>query len=177
MKQEQRNRRVRRVVLVLMIAITAFAADYFAYPYRTHISAPTLNKGENGIWVRHTWADSPHTDAEYAALASRFTELQVRKAYIHLRSVDATGIKVHLLACVKLRQMPPGTQGLMGFSGMLSPLPADHPIFWRCCAKRERPLALANSSLSPHPCGSQHRCAHLAGRRATLQPYLKSAMK
>jgi Glycosyl hydrolases family 18 len=116
MKQEQRKRRVRRVVLVLMIAITVFAVDYFVYPYQTHISAPTLNKGENGIWVRHTWADSPHTDAEYDVLASRFAELQVRKAYIHLRSVDATGKLKHppgpntLRLTAALKRLAPNVQ-------------------------------------------------------------------
>ncbi len=116
MKQEHRKRRVRRVVFMLLIAVTVFAADYFAYPYRSHITAPTRNTGDNGIWVRHTWADSPHSDAEYTALASRFAEMQVRRAYIHLRSVDATGKLKHppgpntLKLTAALKKLAPNVQ-------------------------------------------------------------------
>jgi hypothetical protein len=87
----QRRRRKRRIVLsTLGLLGLVTLVDYFAYPYGAK-GGRSLNRGENGLWLRYTSYFGQKSDAEIAALAQQLQERQIRYAYFHVRSITKGG--------------------------------------------------------------------------------------
>jgi hypothetical protein len=87
-----KRRRLRRAVLgALILLFIAITIDYFAYPYGRPPSAPTANRGENGLWLRYTWYFGQHSDEDVRQLARSLSERQVRYAYFHVRFIERSG--------------------------------------------------------------------------------------
>ena len=87
------RKRTRRIWVLRLLAALALAvgADYLLFPLLTHPSGPPLNRGENGLWLRHTWYRGRWTQPEMEALARRLRDGQIRYAYFHVRHVQADG--------------------------------------------------------------------------------------
>ncbi len=87
-----RHRRLlRRLALGLAILLALFVVDYYAYPYGAAPGGRSLNRGENGLWLRYTWYFGQKSDAEWAALAERLKRGQIRDAYFHVRGITRDG--------------------------------------------------------------------------------------
>ena len=67
------------------------AVDYWRYPYGAPISGASLNRGENGLWLRYTWYFGQHSDADRRQLAQKLQERQIRYAYFHVRFIGKSG--------------------------------------------------------------------------------------
>ncbi len=91
MTDSTRKARIRRIVLLGLLGLAvAVTADFFLYP-RFPTSAPARNTGHNGLWLRYTWYLKEKTDAQWAALAKRLHEGQIRYAFCHVRSIAPDG--------------------------------------------------------------------------------------
>ncbi|MHB1458015.1 MAG: glycosyl hydrolase family 18 protein [Armatimonadota bacterium] len=85
------RRRVSRFFAGLGIFILLIAADYVLYPYFAQPTAPAMNLGENGLWLRYTWYFGEHTKADISRLATHLQSQQISYAYFHVRSVIRDG--------------------------------------------------------------------------------------
>lgn len=90
--RRHRRRRVRRwFAAALLVIALVHAADYWWFPYGRLITAPSANRGENGLWLEHTWYFGRHSDADVARLARRLRDQQIRYAYFHVGFVEPNG--------------------------------------------------------------------------------------
>jgi hypothetical protein len=62
-----------------------------AYPYGVPPRRPAGNRGENGLWLRHTWYFGEEAPAEYAALPARLDGDEFRYAWFHVRFIGKSG--------------------------------------------------------------------------------------
>ncbi len=87
------HKKHRRRWLVRVIALGLFlvAADYFAYPRWAHVGGHSLNKGQNGLWLRFTWYFGRRKEPEFEGLARQLRSSQIRYAYFHVREIKADG--------------------------------------------------------------------------------------
>jgi hypothetical protein len=81
----------RRRTAVLGLVFLLLAADYVLYPRLSPLGGQSINRGENGLWLRYRWYFGERSDAEVRALAQRLTERQIRYAYFHVRHVTRDG--------------------------------------------------------------------------------------
>jgi hypothetical protein len=90
-KKADRRRKKRRVVIsALGLLGLALLVDYFAYPYGS-AGGQSINRGENGLWLRYTWYFGRKTDAEVSDLARKLQQRQIQYAYFHVRSITKEG--------------------------------------------------------------------------------------
>lgn len=88
---KSKRRKRRRIWLFTLLAIAfLIALDCLIYP-RLPVTAPAVNRGENGLWLRYTWYFGEKTPAGWAALGTLLTDRQVKYAYFHVRSVGPNG--------------------------------------------------------------------------------------
>lgn len=88
----KRIRRKRRWLIAgCPMVILLFLADYATYPLLAHPVGPSLNKGTNGLWLSDQRYRAPASPQEIADLAQKLKSHQIRYAYVHVGSVDATG--------------------------------------------------------------------------------------
>jgi hypothetical protein len=94
--EKRKKRGLRsRVLLVVAGLLLLFCAwmgiDYWRYPYGAPIAGRSLNRGENGLWLRYTWYFGKHSDAERQRMAQQLRARQVRYAYFHVRFIGKSG--------------------------------------------------------------------------------------
>lgn len=85
------RRRVRHFFAGLGILLLLIAADYVLYPHFAKPTAPAMNHGENGLWLRYTWYFGEHTKSDISRLAAHLQSQQISYAYFHIRSVLSDG--------------------------------------------------------------------------------------
>jgi hypothetical protein len=102
----------------LAALLVALVADYLLFPLLARPAGPPLNRGENGLWLRHTWYRGRWRESEMDALARRLRDGQIRYAYFHVRHVQSDGsLRYREAASAKLllaalRQRAPGVRAL-----------------------------------------------------------------
>ncbi|SRR5579884_503049 len=89
--RRRRRRGLRRIGAAIVLLALLLIADYWAYPYGTHLGGRSLNTGENGLWLRYTWYFGQHSDADLRRLAQQLGERQIRYAYFHVRGITRAG--------------------------------------------------------------------------------------
>ncbi|RYG44277.1 hypothetical protein EON79_15230 [bacterium] len=90
-----RKRICRRAGLVLVGILLALLLDIWLYPRFVQPSGRVVNRRENGLWLRYTWAFGVRKPEEYPALAARFERHGIRDAFFHVRNIDRYGKLVH----------------------------------------------------------------------------------
>lgn len=80
----------RRLLFTVGFVAGILAVDYFCYPYG-QFGGRSLNRGENGLWLRYSWYFGEKTDADLAVLADRLRRMQICYAYFHVRSITRDG--------------------------------------------------------------------------------------
>lgn len=94
MKSPAGKRRLwRHFAVVIGALLGLILLDYVSYPHFAHPGGPTRNRGENGLWLRHTWYSGEETDVP--VLAKRLKTEQIRYAYFHVRDVTKSGALRH----------------------------------------------------------------------------------
>lgn len=88
--QTPKQRRHRRVILVLLCFAILITLDYLLYPLFGP-SAPMRNSGNNGLWLRYTWYFGEHADEDWTAMTGRLQQEQVRYAFFHVRYIQSDG--------------------------------------------------------------------------------------
>ena len=77
---------------VLLLALgLGTAIDYWGYPFGAPMPGRSLNRGENGLWLRYTWYFGRHTDADSKLMAQQLRDHQIRYAYFHVRFIGKSG--------------------------------------------------------------------------------------
>jgi hypothetical protein len=89
--KSRRKRLVRRMLVAAVLLIAGLAVDYFAYSYGRWKTAPAADRGENGLWLRYTWAFGRKSEQEVKDLAARLRDARVRYAYFHVRHLRPDG--------------------------------------------------------------------------------------
>jgi hypothetical protein len=87
----RRAPRWRRWAAALGLLCLLLAADYSLYPLLSRVGGKSLNRGENGLWLRYWWYFGQRSDAELRAMARRLVEQQIRYAYFHVRHISRNG--------------------------------------------------------------------------------------
>jgi len=91
-RRASRAARVARVTAIAGAALLSLIlADYWAYPRWCPVGGQSLNRGENGLWLRYPWYFGQRTDADLRRLAEELPARQIRYAYFHVREVTAEG--------------------------------------------------------------------------------------
>jgi hypothetical protein len=75
--------------LALMLAL--LIADYVLYPHLSGIGGRSMDRGENGLWLRYEWYFGRKSDGEIRELAHRLAERRIRYAYFHVRHITWDG--------------------------------------------------------------------------------------
>ena len=83
-------RRSRWRIVVAWLALCALA-DYAFYPWGKPISAPTGDRGTNGLWLRYTHYFGEKSEEETKTLARDLRTRRVHWAYFHVRDVQKNG--------------------------------------------------------------------------------------
>lgn len=85
------TRRRKAVLFVIAAVVAATTVDYWLYPRFARPSGTVVNRGENALWLRYTWAFGEHTAKDTAKLAQRLEAHGIRDAYFHVRSILPDG--------------------------------------------------------------------------------------
>lgn len=88
-----RLRRALRVLLVaVLLAVVATVVVFWRLSATvTAYAGSHFNTGQNAVWLEHSWAGQPHSDADYDALAQRLSEEQVGYVFAHVGPLDSDG--------------------------------------------------------------------------------------
>lgn len=93
----QHGRRVIKVALALLLAITIITGLGAAYTYHrltktiTSYAGPHFNKNQNAVWLEHVWSGSPQSPAEYGALATLLRSEGIAFVFAHVGPLDSAG--------------------------------------------------------------------------------------
>ena len=98
---EQRPRRTlrarlaRAALVLLAVALVLLLAFGFVI-WRlgqtvTNYSGAHFNRGQNAVWLEHTWAGEPHSAGDYDALAARLSHEQIGYVFAHVGPLDSDG--------------------------------------------------------------------------------------
>lgn len=79
-------------LIVMLIVVALLAVDFITFPGAIRTSAPTVNKGKNGLWLRYLWYFGKHSQEDADAMIRRLHEDQIAYAYFHVRSTNSDGI-------------------------------------------------------------------------------------
>ena len=90
-RMHTRPRMLRDMALACLVLLTACVADYYAYPTWARVGGQSLNKGENGLWLRYTWYFGRHDEQQTRRMADDLSRRQIRYAYFHVRYIQADG--------------------------------------------------------------------------------------
>ncbi len=77
-------------IVLVLVAVTAFTLWRLGATV-TNYAGPHFNAGQNGVWLEHTWAGDPHTEADYDALAERLEAEQIHYVYAHVGPLNSDG--------------------------------------------------------------------------------------
>lgn len=81
----------RRLAVGLAVLAALLVADYHLYPRWAGIGGVSLNTGENGLWLRHSWYTGQRSDADVRELARALRDRQIRYAFFHVRHIATDG--------------------------------------------------------------------------------------
>jgi hypothetical protein len=92
----RRRRRLRRVgaaILTICVLLLVLAGGAWAWLGRTatSYSGAHFNRGENAVWLEHTWSGDPHSAYEYDQLADQLTQEQIRYVFLHVGPLNGDG--------------------------------------------------------------------------------------
>lgn len=91
-RQTRRPSRGQRAFLLLLVFLSSGTILWLAlWDTRTRLPGPAFNRGENAVWLGHTWVADEHSDAEVATLAATLTAHQIRYVFAHVGPLDADG--------------------------------------------------------------------------------------
>jgi hypothetical protein len=85
------RRRRRGWMRGLAVLLLLLAADYLLYPHLARPGGPSLNRGQNGLWLRYRWYFGERGEADVRRLAARLRENQIRDAFFHVRHITHDG--------------------------------------------------------------------------------------
>ncbi|HEX8731645.1 MAG TPA: glycosyl hydrolase family 18 protein [Ktedonobacterales bacterium] len=137
-----RLRRALRVALLLALACAVILGASGVYLYHrltvthTNYSAAYFNRGQNAVWLEHTWAGDYHTARDYDTLAAQLKREQVRYVFAHVGPLSSDGTIAPNLAvwapnlAIALHQRVPGVK-VLAWIGQLeaaSGAPADQVV-------------------------------------------------
>lgn len=83
----RRRRRLLALAVLLLLPTLWLALSWTS----TDEPGPAFNRGENAIWIGHTWVEDAHSEDEIAALAAKLTAHQIRYVFAHVGPLDADG--------------------------------------------------------------------------------------
>ncbi len=86
-------RRALLGLLILALLATVGAGYVYHRLTATLTSYPSahFNTGHNAVWLEHAWAATPHTGAEYDALAAQLKREQITYVFAHVGPLDSDG--------------------------------------------------------------------------------------
>ncbi|MDE3230400.1 MAG: hypothetical protein KGO05_11000 [Chloroflexota bacterium] len=157
-----RLRRVLRVALLLALVCVVIFGASGAYLYHrltiTHTSYPSahFNRGQNAVWLEHTWAGDYHTAQDYDALAAQLKREQVKYVFAHVGPLSSDGTIAPNLAvwapnlAYALRQRLPGVK-VLAWIGQLeaaSGAPANQVVNLANSSTRNAIAATATSFIT-----------------------------
>ncbi len=96
-RRHARRWAIAQATLCVLLAITLLASVGSAYAYHrltaTLTSYPSahFNRGQNAVWLEHTWAGDEHTAAEYDALAAQLRREQITYVFAHVGPLNSDG--------------------------------------------------------------------------------------
>jgi hypothetical protein len=104
----------RRLIAIVLAFFTFFLSiDYCAFPYGRWNNGHSVNRGENGLWLRYTWYFGQDSPVEMQAMTQRLICERIHYAYFHVRSIRKDGTlnfkyadKARLLVANVHRQAP-----------------------------------------------------------------------
>lgn len=148
-----RRGRLLRFALVVAVALAAMlgAALWRLGATATNYPGAHFNHGRNGVWLEHTWAGDPHSDAEYEQLAQRLRAEQIGFVFVHVGPLASDGTIAPALAgnagtfAAQMHQRVPGLH-VLAWIGQLeaaSGSPADQVVNLGDSAVRGRIAATA----------------------------------
>jgi hypothetical protein len=85
------TRRRKAILVGFAAALALSVADYWIYPRISKPSGRVVNRGENALWLRYTWAFGERSPDDAARLAERLESHGIRDAYFHVRSILPDG--------------------------------------------------------------------------------------
>lgn len=85
------RRRRKATWAALGLVATLAIADYWLYPRLARASGRVVNRGENALWLRYTWAFGEQSRDQTARLGQRLRAYGIRDAYFHVRSILPDG--------------------------------------------------------------------------------------
>ena len=91
MRRPPNPRRRKRILIVVLCLLVALLTDYLAYPYGRWDGGRSVNRGENGLWLRFGWYFGQHPASELPPLGQRLRREQVRYAFFHVRDIRPDG--------------------------------------------------------------------------------------
>lgn len=89
--------RVARGVVMVMLLLTLVASVGAGYVYHrltvtvTNYPSAHFNRGQNAVWLEHSWAGQYHSSAEYDALAAQLQRDQIAYVYAHVGPLESDG--------------------------------------------------------------------------------------
>ncbi len=89
--------RALRVALALMLALAVILSASGVYLYQrlsatlTNYPPSHFNRGENAVWLEHTWAGDFHTQQDYDALAAQLKREQITYVFAHVGPLASDG--------------------------------------------------------------------------------------
>lgn len=89
----RRRRAVLRGVLIAVLSLIVVISGGWLWLSRTVTNYPGahFNRGENAVWLEHTWAGDPHSAADFNTLAARLAREQVAYVFAHVGPLASDG--------------------------------------------------------------------------------------
>jgi glycosyl hydrolase family 18 (putative chitinase) len=84
---------VMRVLVAVLVIALVVASGGWLWLSRTRTAYPGshFNRGENAVWLEHSWAGEAHSAAQIDQLAAQLKREQVRFVYLHVGPLDSHG--------------------------------------------------------------------------------------
>ncbi len=89
--------RVARGVVMVTLLFTLVASVGAGYVYHrltvtvTNYPSAHFNRGQNAVWLEHTWAGSPHRQSDIDNLAAQLKREQITYVFAHVGPLDSDG--------------------------------------------------------------------------------------
>ena len=87
------SKRKKVIVVILLLALVAFAGSIFDYLFFDHFNALSSNKlsGNNALWLRYFFYFGKHSDQDFAEMIDRLRKYKIKYAYFHVLDTKANG--------------------------------------------------------------------------------------